>query len=57
MDEDEDGFGDEGNKEDEDNEDDKMDVDDPVRVAHTSAKAWVCNCHPYGYSHCLHMQM
>jgi hypothetical protein len=60
MDEDEDGTGDEGNRdreEDEDDEDNKMDVDDPVRAARTSAKAWVCNCHPYGYSHCLRMQM
>jgi hypothetical protein len=60
MDEDEHGAGDEGNRyqeEDKDDEDNEMDVDDPVRVARMSAKAWVCNCRPYGYNHCLHMQM
>ena len=36
---------------------DEMDTDDPVRAARMSAKAWVCNRHPCGYSHSLHMQV
>jgi hypothetical protein len=67
MDEDEDGAGDEVNEDqeedkdqeedEEDGDEDEIDVDDPVRADRTSAKAWVSNGHPYGYCHCLCMQM